>query len=595
MRSIRKKIDGSWGALAVAASILSMGCSSEVKAPIGENRDVEPQRGGVLRTASFTNLRSLDAAVAFDTLAAAIESLIYDRLVAYGPRSTKIVPQLAETLDISDDGLRYTFTLRRGVLFHDGNELRAADVKRSIERAFHPKTPCPVASYYSDIVGHQEYRDGQAPELRGVRVEGDYVVVVELSKPSAPFIHLMTLPIVAPVCASAGKTYDREFSKKACGTGPFKLEKFEHGQIVRVVRHDGYWQKGRPYLDAVEWSLSMQSFAQRLKFEDGDLDFMRDFNATDSLLYRSSAKWKGYGEWESPMTTAGVFMNTEMPPFDNRHVRRAVSHALDRQQVVMVRKGHAVPHYKMVPEAITPSVDDYPSQKTDVSLALEEMRLAGHAFDPKTGKGGIDTEIRYMALLDSFGQQAAEVFQQHLARIGVRIKIDLVSWPTFLAKVTRRKTVAMGTAGWHADYPEPSTFFEPILTSRAIADEASQNYAFFSNSEFDDAIERAIRTTDSSERTRLYRRAEEIVAEEAPWAVTHAYRYFELWHPYVHGYRPHPVLSQHLPDAWIDREGARLARSARRGNCWQVAPGAGRCRQAPHRPRTTLALVVGDR
>lgn len=581
MRSIRTKTDGHlrggrWGARCLL--LLLLGCEAKVSPPLGVRRgDATAARGGTLRTAFFTDVRSLDAATAFDTASAAIESLIYDRLVTYDAHGV-IVPQLAESVDPSADGKRYTFTLRRGVLLHDGAELTADDVKRSIERSLHVKTPCPVPSYYERIVGYAAYHDGKTASLEGVRVSGSHALTIDLTEPDATFLHVMALPIVAPLCKSAGKVYDRTFSSKPCGAGPFKVDRYENGQIIRLVRHDGYWQKGKPYLDAIEWSLGMQSFTQRFKFERGDLDYMREFSEADSTLFRKSPAWQGHGEWEPSLTTAGSFMNTEMPPFDNRHLRRAVSFAINREQVASVRPGHVQAQAKLVPEIIIPSEPGYPAQTFDREQALREMALAGYPYDPVRRTGGYPHEIPYLAIIDSYSGQAAEVYKQHLEQIGIRIRIQLVGWPTFLAKSSRRNTVAMGFSGWHADFPDPSTFFEPILSSGAIQDEESQNAAFFSNAELDDILVRARRSANRSERLALYRQAEAIVAREAPWATVYGYRYFELWQPYVHGYRPHPVLTQYIRDAWIDRDGRKLS---------------GRARGARRAPTTTLALALG--
>ncbi len=581
MRSIHTKIE-----LALAAALL-LACEGRVAAPIGQDRPGPPQRGGTLRTAFFTDVRSLDAATAFDTASGAIESLIYDRLVSYDAAG-KIAPQLAESIDVQDDGKRYVFTLRRGVLFHDGTALTAADVKRSIERSLHVKTPCPVPSYYERIVGYRAYHDGKAKRLRGVQVQGDHVVSVQLTEPDATFLHIMALAIVAPLCKSAGTTWDRNFSSAPCGTGAFKVERYENGQSIRLVRHDGYWQKGKPYLDAIEWNLSVQPFTQRFKFEKGDLDYMREFSAADSQLYRTDPRWKGRGEWEASLTTVGTLLNTEMAPFDNRHMRRAVAFGINREQVAAIHPGHVKPHTKIVPETLIPSTPGYPSQRFDYKQALEEMRLAGYAYDPTTNTGGYPHEIPYLAIIDSNSAQAAEVYQQQLARIGIRIRIQLVGWPTYLARSSRRKTVQMGFVGWHADFPDPSTFFEPILASKAIQEEESQNAAFFRNAELDGLLERARRSTDEALRSKLYRRAEAIVAEEAPWATAYAYRWFELWHPYVHGYTPHPVLTQNVGDMWFDQGGRKLAHNSRCNTA--LGAFASHCRKS--KARTTLAATV---
>jgi ABC-type transport system substrate-binding protein len=571
MRSIRTKTERAL--LGAATLALLAGCEGRVAPPIGERRDLPPQRGGTLRAAFFVDVRSLDAAVAFDTASFAVENLIYDRLVSYDEKG-EIAPQLAESWDISADGKRYTFQLRRGVRFHDGEELRAGDVKRSIERALHVQTPCPVPSYYESIRGYTEYHDGKTAELAGVHVEGDWVVAIELTQIDAAFLHLMALPIVAPLCKSAGRTFERGWTSQACGAGPFKLEKYENGNLIRVVRHDGYWDKGKPYLDAIEWHLAVQSFTQRFKFERGDLDYMRDLSEADSQLYRGSPEWRGLGAWEASLSTGGSFMNTELPPFDNRHFRRAIAFATNREQIAAVRPGHVVPHTKMVPDTLIPKEPGYPGQIYDYRQALEEMRLAGYPFDPKSGKGGYPVEIPYIAILDSFAQQSGEILQQQLARIGVRIRLQVVGFPTLLAKVSRRKTVPLGWTGWHADFPDPSTFFEPVLSTKAIQEEESQNSAFFSHPEFDRVIDEARHTNDRARRLALYRRAEQIVADEAPWVISYVYRYFELWHPYVHGYQPHPVLSQNVREMWFDR-GAKQRAASRRA-----------------RTRSTLALAL---
>jgi ABC-type transport system substrate-binding protein len=555
MRSIPRKISA---ALVLLAG--SPACSAELTPPIGKRRDVPPQRGGTLRTAFLNEVRGLDPVATFDSTSTTMNQLLYDVLVTYDDAG-KIVPQLAERYDVSPDGKRYAFTLRRGVRFHDGSELTAADVKRSIERALHPKTPCPIPTFYARIRGYAAFHDDKAPELEGVRVEGDYQLGVELTEPDATLLYVLALTTVAPLCKSAGRTYDRNFSSRPCGTGPFKLVEFEQGQVIRFVRHDGYWDTGKPYLDGITWYLSMQQLTQRFKFQEGALDYMREFTEADSTLFRSDARWRAQGEWEPSMLSAGVFMNTELPPFDDRHVRRAVAYALDHAQPAMVRPGHVEPQPQLVPRAILQMPPGTKLQRHDYRAALQEMRLAGYAYDPNTGKGGYPKEIPYVAILESFAQNAAEIYQQQLAKIGIKIRLQIVGWPTYLARTARRKTAQMGYAGWAADYPEPSDFYEPLLLSSSIQDEESSNHAFFSNAEFDGIVAKARRSIDPKERNRLYQRAEEIVASEAPWALGYSYRYYESWQPYVHGYRPHAILNQYVRFTWLDR--AEQRRSAR--------------------------------
>lgn len=587
MRSIRTRTERFLLALAALAGLATSACSRDgVKPPIGHARHILPQHGGVLHSAFFVDVRSLDAATAFDTGSSTIEQLIYDTLVSYDKKG-HITPQLAESVDVSPDGRRYVFTLHRGVVMQDGNELKAADEKRSIERALDSGTPCPVPSFYDRIQGYKAFHNGKAKHLTGVKVEGEYTVAFELTESDATFLPKMALPITAPVCRTAGRKWSREFV--ACGAGPFKLVRFENGQVIELKRHQGYWQKGKPYLDRIVWYLSMQTYTQRFKFEDGNLDYMREFGEADSMLYRSAPAWKGMGAWEPSMLTSGSFMNCQMEPFNNVHMRRAVAFAINRKQVASIRPGHVRPQYKVVPNSIVPESPGYPGQHYNYQRALEEMRLAGYPYDPKTGRGGYPHTIDYLAILDSFAQQAAEVFQQQLARVGIRIKIQIVGYPTYLARSSRQHTVQMGFVGWNADYPDPSDFFEPILSTAAIQPEDSQNAAFFSNRKLDKLLVKARDSRDRVARLGMYRRAEQIVADQAPWAVAYSYRYFELWQPYVHGYRPHPILQQYVRNVWLDTAEKKRALA---DNC--ASPIRALCAHGRHGPTSALALALGS-
>jgi ABC-type transport system substrate-binding protein len=192
-------------------------------------------------------------------------------------------------------------------------------------------------------------------------------------------------------------------------------------------------------------------------------------------------------------------------------------------------------------------------RRHDVAAALASMAQAGLAFDPATGRGGWPASIDYLTIPDTGDQQVAEVWQQQLARIGLRLRLRLLTYPAFQAESGRRGAAPMGRAGWSADYPDASDFFEPILATAAIQDDGSDNLAFFSDPELDALLARAHGERDRAARDALYLRAEEIVRDEAPWVPTYGTRSFEICQPHVHGYAPHPVLRQRFADVWIDR------------------------------------------
>src|SRR5260221_39204 len=174
---------------AAALILASAGCRG-IAGPIGQRRDVEPQHGGVLNVADRSDIRNLDPAIVFDAATTPIEQLLYTPLVDYD-RQGRLVPLLAERFDLAGDGRRVAFKLREGALFHDGDEVTADDVKRSIERTLDHDTPCPAPSFYSSIVGYEAFHNGvkdehgapsYAAHLDGVVIDGRYALHIDLTE-----------------------------------------------------------------------------------------------------------------------------------------------------------------------------------------------------------------------------------------------------------------------------------------------------------------------------------------------------------------------------------------------------------------------------
>lgn len=539
-----------------ALLLLSIARPTEVAPPLAQAPAHDaPRRGGTLRLASFLNLRALDPAVTSDESARMLHELTFARLVRWDEEG-KLIPDLAESFTVSPDNRRFTFALREGALFHDGKPVTARDVKRSLERMMHPRTPSPGASMYATIKGFEAFHTGKARELAGVEVLGERLLAIELDRPDATFLPKLTMPYAAPVCASAGAFADPHADALPCGAGPFRVVAWDADRGVRLARHEGYYAPGKPYLDGVVFSVNVPSTTQRYKFERGELDYVHDLSSSDRDRYQASPAWAKQHRWVVNATTYGIFLNTELPPFNVRAVRRAVAHAVD-PSVIEAMRADLVAVDRLVP-AVIPGPDHRPPMRRhDLALALREMAEAGYPYDPATGKGGYPEVIDYLAIAESSDQQHAEIWQQQLARIGIRIRLRLQTWASFLAEVQRRRTARMGNTGWVADYPDASNFFEPILGSEAIQDEGSENVAFFASKELDDVLARAHEEPDRQRRFALYERAEEIVRDEAPWIPTLNPRSFELWQPWLRGYVRHPVIRGRFNDVWIDRGEAR--------------------------------------
>jgi ABC-type transport system substrate-binding protein len=566
MRSIRGKTEapGVTRRL-VAAALLGLpaivACSGPLASPIAGAHpgDDSPRRGGTLHLASFADMRGgFDPATNSDGLTAGAIEMMFAGLVDYD-QTAHVVPDLASRYEVDPDGRTYRFFLREGVRFHDGDEVTAEDVKRSIERALHPSTPNPWASSHDMIVGYADYVAKRAPHLAGVVVEGRYVVSIRIAQPDARFLPILALQSLRPVCKSAGDRYSDTWA--ACGAGPFRLQPggWDQGRSLTIVRHEGYFRPGLPYLDAVTWSFGMNIVTGRFKLESGDLDATRNLSQADVVRFQTDPRWKPLGVAEPETAVQGEGMNTELPPFDNVEVRRAVAAAIDREHYHDIRPSAVRPAFQPIPPSVPGYDPTFQGQKYDYAAALEHMKRAGYPYDPVTGQGGYGPTITYYVYRQSLQEFTGQVLQQDLAKIGLRIQIKVVSYPTFQALTYRRRTVTMSGQAWQEDYPDPSDFFEPLFASSSINDELTYNAAFYANPRLDEILVRARRELDPTVRYGLYGEANRIVCDDAPWAFTMNYRFYNVHQAYVRDYPSHPLWAEYLTTTWLDRDTGRTA------------------------------------
>lgn len=553
MRWIRSARSGA-ARLGAFALLATAGCDRGLPppTPAAHGEGAEPRRGGILTTATFGDIRAIDPANVGDGIVPQILESIFAGLVDYGPDG-KLAPDLAEKWDLTDDGKTYRFTLRQGVRFHDGEEVTADDVKRSAERALHPSAPNPYTTYFASIAGYDEFTAKKAEHLAGVVVEGRYVVSFHLKEPDATFLPVLAGVVLRPTCKSAGDRYADGWL--ACGAGPFKLLEggWDRGRSVTLVRHDGYFRPGEPRLDGFRFLFHVNFLPQRFKLERGELDVMRDFVMPDALRLQADPRWSPLGEFESDKQIEGEAMNTEMAPFDNVEIRRAVAAAIDRDEYVMVRAANLRPADQPIPPGIFGWDPTLAGQRHDYQAALEHMKKAGYPYDPVTKTGGYPETIPYYAYGSGMPAYTSQILQQQLAKIGIKIDIRLVSYATLLALHGRRKTMAFGPGFWMLDYPDGESFLEPLFSSRSINDEDSSNISFYKNPRVDELVERAHHELDDDRRKRLYRDASEIICDEAPWAFAYNYRWYVVHQPYVREWKMHPLYSFDLRRTWIDR------------------------------------------
>jgi len=564
MRSTRARCERPRGLAVVAAALALLttaGCSSELPAPIpsASRDDAAPRRGGVLELASFGDVRaSIDPANIADGLAPQIIEQVFAGLVDYD-RHGEIQPDIAERWVVEDEGKTYRFFLRQGVRFHDGEEVTAEDVKRSAERALHSTAPNPYASYFSSLVGFDEINAGKAETLTGVSIEGRYVVAFHLKEPDATFLRMFAMLMLRPVCKSGGARYVDTWH--ACGAGPFKLPPngWQRGHTLKLVRHDGYFRPGLPHLDGVRWTFHENQNSQTFKFLRGDLDVLRDFVTPDLLRFQSDPRWKPFAEITDGHQILGEAMNVEMPPFDNVEIRRAVAAAIDRDALHRVRAANLTAANQLVPPGVFGHEPTLEGQRYDYDAALEHMRRAGYPYDPKTKTGGWPHVVPYLVYKQGLQEFMGQVLAQQLEKIGLRIELRVVNYPTFMALRGRRKTSPFGPGFWMQDYPDAMSFLEPMFHTKSIGDEDSNNWSFYSNPRVDELIDRAHRELDDNRRKKLYDETQTILVDDAPWAFTESFRYYTQRQGYVRDHYTHPTWMHDLTRTWLDRAAGPVA------------------------------------
>lgn len=552
MRSTRRRSRASrWAprGLALAASLAA--CRDPHPTPVWDGAgSARPRRGGVLRFAYDTDVSTADPALAQDTVAAIPTRLIFDTLVGYAPRSTEVVPDLAERWEVSPDGATYTFHLRPDARFSNGRALTSADVRYSFERLLDTRRlASPGAENYRLIRGYDDFRAGRARALEGIATPDPRTVVFHLSAPDPTFLHVLAMRFAAPVPREVVEAVgDERFGMEPVGTGPFALVRWEKATRMTFSRNAFHHDAARVHLDGIVFELSVPPHLQFMRMLAGDLDYVSNYGVAtaDWLWLRRHPAWLAHTHRAEIPLIGAFMMNTRMRPFDNVHVRRAVAASIDREALARMRNGRIAAAGSLYPSSIEGHRANNPlRQRYDPALARREMALAGM---PR----GYDEEVDLWTSEGESASLLAQMIQGDLRRIGIRARIRQAALSVYYTSLGVPNTVPMAFDGWQMDFPDPANFIEPNFHSRGIRDENSSNHAFYRNPALDALLDRARSERDHRARIALYEQAEDLVLADAPWAFVYTPVSVSVTQPYVKGWSPHPVWNDWLGDAWLD-------------------------------------------
>lgn len=441
---------------------------------------------------------------------------IYDRLVIFDRGTTNIIPGLAESWEVSPDGKTYTFHLRKGVKFHKTKEFtptrdfNADDVIFSFMRQHDPKHP-----YHKVSGGSYEYYSGMSmPDLvNKIEKKDDYTVVFKLNRPEAPFIANMGMDFASIASAEYADQLlkagtPEQIDLKPVGTGPFILVNYQKDATIRYKANPDYWG-GKAKIDKLVFAITPDASVRYAKLKAGECQIMSYPNPAD-LEQMSKDKDINLMQQEG-LNVGYLAFNTKKKPFDNKKVRQALNLAINKQAIMdAVFQGSG----KIAKNPIPPTIWSYNDKIKDYPYdPIKAKKLLAEAGFPN----GFETDIWAMPVQRPYNPNArrmAEIIQADWAKIGVKAKIVSYEWGEYLKRSMNgeHQTVLLG---WTGDNGDPDNFLAVLLGCDAVG---SANRAQWCNKEFNDLIMKAKEVSDFKERTRLYKKAQEVFKEEAPWA-----------------------------------------------------------------------------
>ncbi len=440
---------------------------------------------------------------------------VYNRLVEFERGTTKIVPALAETWQVSNDGLRYTFRLRRGVKFHTtrnftpSRDFNADDVLYSFQRQWDPNHP-----YHKVSGGTYEYFQGMSmPDLiKEIIKVDDYTVQFVLNYPEAPFIANMGMDFASILSAEYADRMMKagtpeRVDLEPVGTGPFQLVQYQKDAVIRYRAHPGYWA-GKAAIDDLVFAITPDNAVRYQKLKAGECHVMPYPNPADIAAMKADPDINVLEQ--EGLNVGYLAFNVERKPFDDKRVRKALNMAINKQAIIdAVFQGAGRAATNPIPPTIwsyNENTKDYPYDPTQAKALLAEAGITN-----------LRTNIWAMPVQRPYNPNArrmAEIIQADWAKVGVDAQIVSFEWGEYLkrSKNGEHDTVLLG---WTGDNGDPDNFLYVLLGCDAAKD--GTNRARWCHQPFNDLLVKAKRTNDVAERTRLYQEAQLVFKDEAPW------------------------------------------------------------------------------
>ncbi len=488
---------------------------------------------------------TLDPACASDAGSAEYIVEVFSGLVSFD-KDLKIIPDIAQSYETSDDGKVYTFHLRSNVLFHDSSRrVTAADFKFSMERSLNPKTQSTVGEVYlDDLAGAKDFIAGKAKSVSGIVAVDDNTLQLTITEPNPVFLEKLTYPTAYAVdqrqVGDATCFEGADWTRKPNATGPFRLKEWQLGQRITLEPNQNYYLDPKPVLSKVTYVLSGGS--PLVMYENGEIDITGvGINDIERVRDPSEPLNKEYKEAPS-LDVTYIGFNTQDKPFNDPRVRQALNMAVDRDFLANEFLSKLVlPATGILPQGMPGYNENLQGAKFDASAAAKLLDEAGgtQLLDGvkllTSGQGAAPSNI--LAAVSAMWKQ----------NLGVDISIEQEDFGLFLRDIDSG-SFQMFSLGWVADYPDPQNFLEIKFRSGSANNETK-----YSNLQVDTLLDQARTEKDQQKRLQMYQQAEQLIVDDAPWVPLFHGKSSFLTKPYVHGFDVPPFVIPNLRYVTISR------------------------------------------
>lgn len=463
--------------------------------------------------------RSLDPALSTDVPTGRAVAYIFDGLTRFSEEA-EVLPNLAKSWDVSDNGSSYIFNLRDDVRFHDNSPFSAYDVERSFMRALDPVTRGGRGWPLYPIAGAEDFAAGKARNIRGLIVIDSHTIKIDLKEPFAIFPKMLAMPVTSIV----PEKLPENFGENPVGTGPWKFVEWKHDDYLLFTRNESY-HGGAPIEDSLLARIIPEPSTSVAEFESGRVDIV-------AIPPQESRNWEARKDTETLLQSAPSLrliyasINTNRGPLKDPRVRQAINHAVDTRTILDKLMGG---RGELANGVIAPSLSGYDPMRQpyryDSALAASLLEEAGYS-------NGIDIEL-WCSQSEPF-PRLAQTIQAYLAQVNIRVKI-VQRDASSMREAARNGNADLALKDWFADYPDAEAFLYPLLHSENHG--VGGNVSFYSNSALDRLVSQSRQEQDEQTRNELYRQADSIAFAEG--AMLYLFFYKELFaiQPWIKGYK----------------------------------------------------------